>query len=41
MLSVLNLMVLRLDLDSADDFADLGSARANCGEEGMLKSQKF
>ena len=29
MLSVLNLMILRLDVDSVEDSADLGSAGAN------------
>ena len=29
MLSVLNLMILRLDVDSVEDFADFGSAGAN------------
>ena len=29
MLSVLNLMTLRLDVDSMEDFADFGSAGAN------------
>ena len=29
MLSVLNLMILRLDMDSVEDSADLGSAGAN------------
>ena len=29
MLSVLNLMILHLDVDSLEDFADFGSAGAN------------
>ena len=32
MLSVLNLMILRLDMDSVEDFADFGSAGANSGD---------
>ena len=31
MLSVLNLMILRLDVDSVEGFADFGSAGANPG----------
>ena len=31
MLSVLNLMILRLDVDSVEDFADFGSAGASPG----------
>ena len=32
MLSVLNLMILCLDVDSVEDFADFGSAGANSGD---------
>ena len=35
MLSVLNLMILCLDVDSVEDFADFGSAGANPGDYWM------
>jgi len=35
MLSVLNLMILRLDVDSVEDFADFGSAGANPADHSM------
>ena len=35
MLSVLNLMILRLDVDSVEDFADFGSAGANPVDHSM------
>ena len=36
MLSVLNLMILRLDVDSVEGFADLGSAGANPADHSMI-----
>ena len=36
MLSVLNLMILRLDVDSVEDFADFGSAGANPADHSMI-----
>ena len=36
MLSVLNLMILRLDVDSVEDFADFGSAGANPVDHSMI-----
>ena len=35
MLSVLNLMLLRLDVDSVEDFADFGSAGPNPADYSM------
>ena len=35
MLSVLNLMILRLDVDSVEGFADFGSAGANPADHSM------
>ena len=37
MFSVLNLMILRLDVDSVDDFADLGYAGANPADHSRAK----
>ena len=40
MLSVLNLMILRLDVVSLEDFADLGSAGANPADHSMIFPKK-